>query len=161
LAIKINIGVTKKVGQPNYGSRGASCHVEFELDGSWDTAGAARFQEAALKAYASCRQAVDTELAQPEVTAVVSPNSSINGAFQATHGEANEAAPSRRATASQIRAIHAIAKRGRVQLHALLARQYHVDQVEKLSIRDASQVIDQLKSVAEPYPHADIKGASA
>ena len=63
MSIKLNLGVNKKIGEPNYGSRGASCHVEFELDGSLDNGTAARFQEAARRAYAACRHVVESELA--------------------------------------------------------------------------------------------------
>ena len=34
MAMKISVGLQKKVGQPNFGSLGASCHVEFEIDPS-------------------------------------------------------------------------------------------------------------------------------
>src|SRR5687767_219737 len=34
MPLTLNVGLTKKMGLPDYGSLGASCHVEVELDGS-------------------------------------------------------------------------------------------------------------------------------
>ncbi len=36
MGIKVNVGLAKKIGQPDYGSLGATCNVEFELDGGFD-----------------------------------------------------------------------------------------------------------------------------
>jgi hypothetical protein len=34
MPMKLNVGLCRKVGQPDYGSLGASCNVEVELSGS-------------------------------------------------------------------------------------------------------------------------------
>ena len=34
MPLKLNVGTCKKIGQPHYGSLGASCNVEIELDQS-------------------------------------------------------------------------------------------------------------------------------
>ncbi len=148
MSIKLNIGINRKVGEPNYGSRGASCNVEFELDGSFDNGGAARFQEAARKAYAACRQAVEDELSAGNG----SPHHTSGGQHVAPtpdnghHTTANAARNGiRMATGSQVRAIHAIAGRSRVDLTDLLQSQFGVGRPDDLSIVDASTLIDQLK----------------
>ena len=53
MPVKINVGVAKKVGQPNFGSAGATCNVEFELDGGFDNGSTERFQDAVRRAYAA------------------------------------------------------------------------------------------------------------
>ncbi len=32
MPLKLNVGVNKKIGLPDYGSLGTSCHVEVEVD---------------------------------------------------------------------------------------------------------------------------------
>ena len=34
MSLKLNVGICKKIAQPDFGSLGASCHVEVELDPS-------------------------------------------------------------------------------------------------------------------------------
>ena len=51
----------------------------------------------------------------------------------------------RSATQSQVRALHAIANRQRRDLAQELAERFHVQRAEDLSIREASQLIDDLK----------------
>ena len=63
MPVKVNIGLSKKVGLPDYGSLGASAHVEFELDGGYDNGSTERFQDAVRRAYVACRAAVEAELA--------------------------------------------------------------------------------------------------
>mgnify|MGYP003351377640 CR=1 FL=1 len=34
MGVKLSVGLQKKVGLPEFGSLGASCHVEFEIVGT-------------------------------------------------------------------------------------------------------------------------------
>jgi hypothetical protein len=34
MSVNVNVGFSRKVGEPNEGSRGASVHLEVELDGA-------------------------------------------------------------------------------------------------------------------------------
>ncbi|MHB1038188.1 MAG: hypothetical protein ACYC0Y_26485, partial [Pirellulales bacterium] len=62
--LKLNVGVCKKVGQPDYGSLGATCNVELELDQALLTGDLDLFQERVRQAYVACTQAVNDELAR-------------------------------------------------------------------------------------------------
>lgn len=160
MGIRINIGVTRKIGTPNYGSRGASANAEFELDGSLDNGGVQRFQEAAQRAYAACDAAVSAELAKADEDDAQSVESSsmdqgtshghqANGESQKANGRqsAQRSNGERLATASQVRAIHAIASRHKVDLAGLLTGRHEVNRPEELSIGDASALIDELKAL--------------
>ena len=64
---KLNIGLAKKLGLPDYGSLCASCHVEFELGESL-SAGAERFSKEVRQAFSACSQAVNEELERQQQT---------------------------------------------------------------------------------------------
>jgi len=141
MPIKVNIGLSKKLGLPDFGSLGASAHVEFELDGGYDNGSTESFQDAVRRAYLACRQAVEAELTT---------QSQVGGQHQspANCRAANRTNPrtqTRGATTSQVRAIHAIANRNGVALAGVLD-QFNVSRPDELSIRDASSLIDQLKN---------------
>ena len=61
--LKLHAGVSKKVGLPGFSSASASCTIEAELDGALlnDTQG---FQMVVRRAYQSCEQAVQDEIAR-------------------------------------------------------------------------------------------------
>jgi hypothetical protein len=61
--LKLHAGVSKKVGLPGFSSASASCTIEAELDSTLlnDTKG---FQMVVRRAYQSCEQAVQDEIAR-------------------------------------------------------------------------------------------------
>ena len=62
MPMKLNVGLCKKKGQPDFGSLGASCSVEVELDSFLLRHDLAAFHEHVKNAYAACSQAVNDEL---------------------------------------------------------------------------------------------------
>jgi hypothetical protein len=63
MPLKLNVGLSKKLGLPDYGSLGASCHVEIEFDESQVPGDRDAFQDRVRRAFKACRQAVEDELA--------------------------------------------------------------------------------------------------
>ena len=132
--LKINIGHSRKIGEPNYGSRGASVHFEAEIDhGLIEQPQALRQKIREL--FVQAQAAVREELHGPETNGTQQP---------ATNGHQR---PQRMATSSQLRAIHAIANRQRANLSELLT-EIGIGRLEELSISAASDLIDRLKSAA-------------
>lgn len=146
MPVRINVGLSKKIGQQNFGSLGATCNVEFELDGGYDNGSTERFQDAVRRAYGACRDAVEAELSQHDQGSGAQPE--VQNRPPQTNriaNHSNSGAQTRGATASQVRAIHAIANRNGVAVAGVLGR-FNVSRPEDLSIRDASALIDQLKN---------------
>jgi hypothetical protein len=155
--LKLHAGVSKKVGLPGFSSASASCTIEAELDSSLlnDTEG---FQIVVQRAYQSCEQAVQDQIArltsegpedtQPQEVVEVRTSPTISGA-QITRIPAakfsNQPSP-RPATASQVRALRAIAARRKIDLVGLLREKFGLTTADELGIRQASNLIDELKS---------------
>ena len=149
MAVKLNIGLSRKVGEANYGSRGASIHLEVELDnGVLNDPGAMRGRVREL--YALARQSVDDELQRPADSVSTEParvenyrqgsahaatnghsanghatnGQSANGSTNGhTNGHQNRIEVAR-ATQSQIRAIFAITKRQGLDPHKVISERY-------------------------------------
>jgi hypothetical protein len=162
--LRLNVGTNRKIGQPDYGSAGASCNLELELDTGLfqDLEG---LQQVVQRAYAACNQAVNDELArlthegpgttsqphsqpQPQEVVEVRTSPAISGASVNRLPAAqftNQPSP-RPATASQVRALRAIAARRKIDLVALLRERFGLTTADELGIRQASNLIDELKS---------------
>lgn len=143
MPLKINVGLSRKVGEANYGSRGASIHIEMEADPAL-VSDPGKFQQRIRQLFCLVRASLAEEL-----------NGTSNGAGQAhANGSSNGGTETpaaakpvpRPATQSQIKALYALTKAQRVQLVGLLRERFHVARPEDLSIREASALIDSLKS---------------
>ena len=62
MPMRLNVGLCKKQGLPEFGSLGASCSVELELDSFLLRHDLAAFHEQVKNAYVACSQAVNDEL---------------------------------------------------------------------------------------------------
>lgn len=167
----ISVGLSRKVGEANYGSRGGSVSVELEIDTATLTDPAA-FRARVQTLYSMARSSLEEELARtddgadpttvpsvpsqsagapagahsggfPTQTASSRPNAST-----ATIGAAGAHRPAndKPATQSQVRAIFAIGKRRQLDPRDLVQQRFGLNSVDQLSIREASRLIDELNT---------------
>ena len=169
MSVKLNIGLSRKVGEANYGSRGASINLEVELDnGVLNDPG--QLRERVHDLYVLARESVDEELQRPADAGPGEPSHANGNGHGRTNGVANSNGHSNghasnghsnngsngngqngrvevaRATQSQIRAIFAISKRQGLDPHTLISERFRVHKMEDLTIREASALIDDLKN---------------
>jgi hypothetical protein len=150
MPLKLNCGLSQKVGEANYGSRGASVNVELELD-SGLIADPAKLQERIRQLFGQLRSSLAQELnggnghiSQPN-KGPESPSATTQTG-NTSPGNGGQQKPSRPATQSQVKAIVAISGKQQLDLESYLQRQYGVKQPKDLDITTASQIIDALKS---------------
>ena len=182
--LKLHAGVSKKVGLPGFSSASASCTIEAELDSSLlqDREG---FQLVVQRAYQSCEQAVQDQIARltndgqsddsqpntkPQEVIEVRTSPAIRGVTvtanstetRATNRAVFRDAPSPRpATASQVKAIRAIAARRKIDLVGMLRERFGLTTADELGIRQASNLIDELKGDEGTSPGTNGNGAYA
>lgn len=138
--LKLQVGSCRKVGDPNFGSRGASVELAIELDGSL-IGDPDQLRERIRALFALAKASADEEL-----HGHTQPADDRNGA--ATNGRGAPRDGTRRATASQVRALNAIANRRRLNLPTLLVQRFQIHDPAALTITEASALIDELKSDA-------------
>lgn len=148
--IKLNAGFSRKVGEPNYSSRGASVNLELEIaaDLAQDPEG---LMDRIRRLFQLARTAVDQELHNG--------TSGPNGRSDPPRSERpSNPDPSqgprssgRPATDSQLRAIRAIADRRHLDAESA-ARDHFGVGLNRLSLPEASTLIDALKARPMPEP---------
>lgn len=83
MPIRLNVGVSKKLGLPRYSSVGVSCALEVELSSTLLDQGSDAFHERVNYIYRACREAVEEELArQQALVADVSGEASCRGGVE-------------------------------------------------------------------------------
>lgn len=146
MPMTLNVGVTKKIGQPDYGSLGASCSVQVELDGSLLETNPDGLQARVRQAYAACHQAVNDELARHQNGQSVEPKS--NGDQTAIKQQSN----GHQATEKQLGYVRQLAGQivglGVRKLDTLAVKMYG-QPVTELGTMDASGLIDTLKAIKD------------
>ena len=145
MPLKLNTGIARKVGQPNFGSIQASCFLEIELTSDvihdYD-----RFQQQVRQAFHACEQAVEEQLADSQQPVEHSTNGHNSNRHNGNGNGSDSNGSVRGATQSQIRAINAIAGKQRIDITSFLLNRHGCKAVDSLTIKQASDVIDQLKS---------------
>ncbi len=160
MPMKLNVGVSRKVGMPDYGSVGASCNLEMELDAGLLEKDLDGFHARIRGAYVAAHQAVHDELTRLHTQANTQTGSpplararslASNGTTRAnrngavpTRSPGDRTRAPRPATENQVKAIQAIARRQNTDLLGLLRCEYQIDRPEDLSMRQASELIDLL-----------------
>jgi hypothetical protein len=111
MPLKLTVGLARKVGQPHYGSLGASCGVEVELENSLLGGDPDAFRARVRDAFVACRRAVELERLQ---AAPDGKKTKVGAEHSGTNGTVREDSRARRpATPRQLRTIVAIARRQR------------------------------------------------
>jgi hypothetical protein len=114
MPLKLNVGIQKKHGLPNYSSVSSGCSIELELDQSLLLDDPAEFQDRVRRTYAACREAVETELARQLNGEPTDPAADGPTAAEATGGSrcsaGRRSADDRPASRKQLAYIEKLAK---------------------------------------------------
>ena len=128
--LKLNAGFSRKVGESNFGSRGASVNVELELESHLiNDPDGLRSRISGL--FDLARRSVDDELKSQSP----GPGNTNNNGQRSI----------RYATQSQIRAINAICQRIQRDPAQEANQRFRVNDVAELTLQEASNLIDELK----------------
>ena len=142
MAMKIHVGLQKKVGQPNYGSLGASCQIEFEMDSTILESNMDGFHDRVNGAFLACRQAVNLQLRQQQSERDVESTTSIQKQLPERRPESQRSGT---VTPNQLKAIYGMARRQRIDPQKLVHERFDRYVPEDLTIREASDLLDELK----------------
>jgi hypothetical protein len=150
MPLKLNVGASRKVGDDNYGSRGASVHMEVELDASLINY-PDKLQERIRHLFGQVHTSLAEELGRSgnghapsnHAAKPTAPAEPLNGGAP-KNGKQNGS--QRLATPAQIKALYGISKRHGMNLHQVLRERCGLERPEDLSLKEASALIDSFKS---------------
>ena len=143
--LKLNVGLNRKVGEPSYGSRGGSVHMEVELDNSLMQE-PERLRETVSKLFAMVRQSLEQELGaeapkvnadKPVVQLSVKPEGQTLQEAISSHGK--------QASAKQLGFLQSLAKTQRRNLEKECLEEFET-YPERLTSKQASQLIERWRS---------------
>lgn len=177
MPMKLNVGLARKVGLPEYSSICASCNLEVELNGSMLFEDLEGFHRHVRQAYGACQQAVNDQLARQQQGGSSAPPTRIkqsppptenaashNGNESSANG--NGAANGHGASQKQMDYIQQLARQirglGVRRLEALANRMFGKP-IASLTSFDASSLIDTLKAIKSGEIHLDnaLNGAAS
>lgn len=168
MPLTLNVGISKKLGLPDYGSVGATCYVTVELDGALLSQDVDGFHRHVQNAYVACAQAVNDELARHKPsdggggnghanrvsgTGNTDGNGQNGGSRAATGANGNGAGTTgHRASEKQVNYVNQLARSirglGVRRLETLTAKMFGKPLADLTSF-DASSLIDTLKAIKE------------
>jgi hypothetical protein len=173
--LKLNVGISKKIGLPDYGNLGTTCNVEVEVDGGLIFDDLDGFHQKVKQAYVACAQAVNDELCRQQGsggqtvnhTPAVSSNGTGGQAAATTNGNGNghrNGTNGGGASQKQLNYANQLAGQinglGARRLEALANKMFGKP-IAGLSSLDASGLIDTLKAIKDGRLelHAALDGA--
>ena len=150
MPVKLNIGLIQRAADAGGGAREASLCLELEVEpGLLDEP--PRLHKRVRQLFYLLRTALAEELNRPRGSTGGAHGDTAPPAVAApAPAAAKQPGAVRLATAAQVKAIHAVARERGVNLAELLRERYGVGRPEDLNLRQASQVIDQLKLTGGP-----------
>jgi hypothetical protein len=153
MPLKLNVGLARKLGEANYGSRGAHINLELEVDSSLISE-PSKLQERIRQLFGLVKSSLAEELNgghAPVSQREYDPEagSSSKNSPPAGRDSVQRGPTPRAATQSQVKAIFAIARSQRLDLAALLQERFQVSRPDALTIQEASKLIDHLKNSAD------------
>lgn len=145
MALVVNVGISKKIGLPDYGSLGASCNVQFECESGALQTDPAAFHQQVRNAYAAVGKAVTDELARQQGGQQAAQATSASPATNGRNGHNGHGASEKQL--SYARQLSGQINGFGVRSLDVLAQKMFGKPVAGLSTLDASGLINVLKDL--------------
>jgi hypothetical protein len=153
MPLKLTLGLSKKIGEPHYGSRGASLYLEVEVD-SLLLKDSDRLRDQVRTLYSRVRTSLLEELygrrAPVDGLPPVAAASETNGVAGHDSASVSAGSAARPATPLQVRAIERMATEHKISLPRYLETRAAVLTPANLTLSQASQIIVELRTITAP-----------